>query len=97
MYEIPIPEGCSVFYGTYIDTYRNNQRTRYYIYGNRLVPSTTSSYTTIPTGSVCLSQGDLVYKPELEVWFSLASLFIFIGIVCVAVRLLIFPFFRRVR
>lgn len=96
MYEITIPsEGCSVFYGSYIDTYYNGQRTRYYLNENHLIRSSTTSSSGIPHGAVCLTQGELRYKPESEVWFTLVSILIFGAILALAVRLIIYPFWRR--
>lgn len=82
--EIELPTtGCSIFYGSYIDHYTSNgyTRTRYYINEGKLVKNNTSSsnYNSIPSGATCLQQGDLVYRPELEVYipFLASSLFIF--------------------
>lgn len=73
--EIQIPtNGCSIFYGSYIDHYYNGVRRRYYINNEKLVLSNTSSYNTMPSGYTCLSQGDITYKPENQVWFPALSL-----------------------
>lgn len=98
MYGIQIPSGgCSVYYGSYIDHYANNIRTRYYLNEDHLVASTSNSYTNLPTGSICLSEGELRYKPELNVWFTLAGIVCFLFILIAAIRMLIYPFWRRIR
>lgn len=98
MYEIELPVGgCSVYHGDYVDHYNNNVRTRYYFSGNRLVQSTRSSYTRIPDGATCLSQGDLIYKPETEVYFNVISIICAIFIFVFAVRLILYPFWRKIR
>lgn len=96
--EIDLPtSGCSIFYGTYIDNYYNSIRTRYYLNANNLVKSTTSNYTRLPDGAICLSPGELVYKPETEVYFNVISIIFAIIIFGLAVRLFFYPFWRRVR
>lgn len=98
MYEIKLPEnGCSVYYGTYIDNYYNSIRTRYYLNDGQLVRSSTASYSRLPDGAVCLSQGDLIYKPELEVYFNLFSILCAGLIFWFAYRLIIHPFWRKIR
>lgn len=98
MYEIELPpDGCNVFYGTYVDNYDRNIRTRYYFSENKLVKSTTSSYTRLPDGAVCLSRGDLIYKPETEVYFNVISIVFAIIIFVFAVRLILYPFWRKIR
>lgn len=96
MYEIPLPEnGCSVYYGTYVDNYYNSVRTRFYVNDTQLVKSSTSSYTRLPDNVVCLNQGDLIYKPELEVYFNLASFVLFPLLIMFAIRLILFRWWRR--
>lgn len=73
--EIEIPSGgCFIAsgYNTF-DHYISNQRIRYYLNDNKFVRGTSSSYTNLPTGYHCLSTGDLVYKPEVPVYFSFMS------------------------
>lgn len=68
--EIQLPSnGCTIFYGSYVDHYLNNTRRRYYINNDKLVLNNTSSYNSIPSGSNCISTGDLVYKPEMAIEF----------------------------
>lgn len=98
MFEIELPHsGCNVYYGTYIDNYHNNTRTRYYLNETKLIKSTTSTYSHMPDGYTCISQGDLVYKPETEIYFYVISIIFAIAIFLLAVRLFFFPFWRRVR
>lgn len=66
-----IASGSSTFYH-----YLNNQRITYYLYDGKLVRGSSSSYTSLPNGYHCLSSGDLVYKPEIDVYFPFMSLFI---------------------
>lgn len=78
-------QGCNIMQSVgYIDNYRNNVRTRYYIDNNRLVQVSTNSYTTQPTGYSCLTTGAITYKPEISVYFQviavIACIAIFIGI-----------------
>lgn len=87
--EIELPSGCNIFYGTYIDNYQGNVRTRYYIDHYRLVANTTSSNTTRPTGSVCMSE-KLLYKPEISIYFQLSAFAI-----CVFVFVVIFKLILR--
>lgn len=95
-YNIKLPEqGCNVFYGTYIDNYRNNIRTRYYIYDSQLIASTTSSYTNMPTGYICMSEDSLVYKPELEVYFTFMSIAAMLALFWLAYRFILHPFWRK--
>lgn len=70
--EIEIPSGgCSVLSSSNtIDHYQNNIRVRYYIYDGKLVRSSSSNYSNLPSNSYCLQPGDLVYKPEIEIYFS---------------------------
>lgn len=83
--EIALPSsGCNIYYGTYIDNYLNNTRIRYYINEGQLIESTRSTYSSIPSGYHCLTQGDLVYKPELQIYFGVFSLAIF----CLALSLI---------
>lgn len=73
--DIQLPSGgCSIYYGSYIDHYQNNTRRRYYINNEKLILNSSSTYTSMPSGYSCVSQGDLKYKPENQIWFSALSL-----------------------
>lgn len=93
--EIQIPAGgCAMYYGTYIDHYLNNTRRRYYINNEKLVLNSTASYTSMPSGYACISQGDLTYKPENKIWFpalSLALILIAIALVYKIIIKRLFP------
>lgn len=96
--EIELPDGgCNIYYGTYIDNYRNNVRTRYYINENHLIKSTTASYTNLPNGYVCMDSNSLIYKPEIEVYFNVISIVCAIVIFVFAIRLILYPFWRKIR
>lgn len=96
--DIELPsDGCNVFYGNYLDNYSHNTRTRYYFSENKLIRSSTASYTRIPDGVVCLEQGDLIYKPEIEVYFNVISVICAIAIFLFAIRLILYPFWRKIR
>lgn len=76
--EITLPQqGCNVYYGTYIDNYYNNTRTRYYINDGMLVASNSQSYNynAIPTGAVCIDS--LTHHSEYGVYFQFISLAVF--------------------
>lgn len=76
--KIDVPaNGCNVFYGTYIDNYYNNIRTRYYIHEGSLIKNneTSYSYSGVPTGAHCLTSNDsLVYRPQDTVYFQFLSM-----------------------
>lgn len=83
--EIELPStGCNIFYGSYIDNYSSDgrTRTRYYFNEGQLIQNNTSqsNYNSIPSGATCITTGDLIYKPELEVYvpFLASSLFILV-------------------
>lgn len=69
--EIEIPSGgCFTASGsTTFYHYLNNQRITYYLYDGKFVRGSSSTYTSLPNGYHCLSSGDLVYKPEITVYF----------------------------
>lgn len=69
--EIEIPEGgCfSASGSTSFYHYLNNQRIAYYLYDGKLIRGSSSSYSNLPNGVHCLSPGDVVYKPEVTVYF----------------------------
>lgn len=73
--EVEIPSGgCFTASGsTTFYHYLNNQRITYYLYDGKLIRGSSSSYTNLPTGYHCLSAGDLVYKPEIQVYFPVIS------------------------
>lgn len=95
-YNIKLPEqGCNVFYGTYIDNYYNSTRTRYYIVDGSLILSSRSNYSNTPTGAVCMSDTEIPYKPELEVYFTFMAIIAAFFLFFMAYRLIIHPFWRK--
>lgn len=96
--EIELPDqGCNVYYGTYIDNYNGNVRTRFYLNENQLIPSSTSSYTRLPDGVQCLdSSTSIVYKPESHVYFEFMAIIGTLFILFSAVRLILYRFWRKI-
>lgn len=87
-------EGCNVYYGSYFDNYFNGVRTRYYLYDGTAVASTTSTYNTLPNGSVCSNLSDLVPQPFTQ---SLITLLLVVGVISVilsAYLVVIKPFIK---
>lgn len=82
--EVDIPSGgCFVASGSNtFYHYLNNNRITYYLYDGKFVRGSSSSYTSLPNGYHCLSKGDLVYKPEITVYFPFMAFCIiaFVGI-----------------
>lgn len=79
--------GCNVVYNGYIDNYNGNTRSRYYFVGNRAVLSSRNTYTynPRPADSVCATNSDLVYNPELPIYFEFISIIlIFIALWLIA-------------
>lgn len=76
--EIDLPStGCNVFYGTYLDNYTGNTRTRYYVHEGVLIKNNTSttSYNQTPSGAYCLTSADtLKYRPQDTVYFPVIAL-----------------------
>lgn len=66
--------GCNVLNNGYIDNYYNGVRSRFYIVENKAVLSSRTNYYNIPDGSVCVNASDLVYKPELPIYFEFISI-----------------------
>lgn len=63
-----LPGGCNVFYGTYIDNYNGNRRTRYYLdsYG-QLIPSTITTSNSRPTGSQCMTEMPMSHNMDMGI------------------------------
>lgn len=79
--DIELPtQGCNVVHGNYVDNYRNNVRTRYYIINQKLVLNSTSSYSSMPSGYSCYS-GKLEYRPELKIFFPFLAFLLYL--ICV--------------
>lgn len=93
--EVDLPSGCNIYYGTYVDNYTNNGRTRvrYYINEGKLVPSSgsTSQYDQRPSNDYhCLTTGELVYKPEVQIYFPFLA-----GSLLVFVLILVYKIFIK--
>lgn len=94
--DVNLPDtGCNIlisntsFYNYSVD---KRTRKRYYIYDGvaHLESSTTSAYQYDYSGT-CLSTGDLVYKPELQVYYPLASF----SIICFLLIMIYRIFIKR--
>lgn len=84
--------GCNILYSAdTIYNYSDNNHTRseYSIYSGEIFlrNTSTSTYGYNVTGT-CLNTGDLVYKPEVKVYFEIISVIIFYLIVRLVFRLL---------
>lgn len=75
--------GCNVLYSNYIDNFNGNTRSRYYLVGNKAVLSqrNTYNYNPRPEGSICVNNSDLIYNPELPIYFE------FIAFILIALAL----------
>lgn len=73
--DVELPStGCNISSSSgYIDNYSGNIRTRYLVNENKLVKVYSTSYSNRPSDYICLSTGDLVYKPELAIYFQFIS------------------------
>lgn len=92
--EVELPStGCNIFYGTYVDNYYNNTRTRYYIHEGKLIKNntSTSSYNTTPSGAYCLTSADkLLYRPQDSVYFPFFAL-----AMCLVVFVILYKLFIK--
>lgn len=92
--EVELPStGCNIITSsTSFYNYSTDGRTRdtYYIYEGvaHLQSSTYNQYGYTYTGT-CLQTGDLVYKPELLVYYPVMSLFIFLLILSIIYNVII--------
>lgn len=70
-----VPEsGCNVLYNGYFDNYNNGVRSRFYVVENKAVLSSRTSYYNLPSDAVCVSSSDIIYKPELPIYFEFISI-----------------------
>lgn len=87
--------GCNIINSsTTFYNYSSDGRTRqsYVIYdGEAILQSTTTNQYGYTYSGDCLTTGDLVYKPEIKVWFPLASF----CLVCFALLLIYRIFLKR--
>lgn len=79
--KIPLPSGCNVYYGNYIDNYNGGQRTRYYIDENRLIGSSKTTATQ-PTTAICIGN-ELEVEEKFDVWAGIAAI-ILVGTIFIA-------------
>lgn len=92
--DVDLPDtGCNILISnSSFYNYSSDKRTRqrYYIYDGdaHMESSTTSTYGYDYTGT-CLHDGDLVYKPELQVYFPLASFCVICFLVIMIYRIFI--------
>lgn len=69
--------------------YRTSQMS--YQSGTGIIPYCSTNYQQL------YPDNPIIYKPELQVWFNLASIFLFIAILLLGVRLFFYPFWRKLR
>lgn len=94
--ELPA-DGCNIITSSGFYNYNGTTRSTYVIYdGVAHLSDVRTAYTQDITGT-CLKTGDLVYKPELEVYYTLASVLTASVIIYLAVRLILYKFWRRIR
>lgn len=74
--EITLPQGCNVYYGTYIDNYNGYTRTRYYINEGELVANNSQSYNYNPTPSGAVCTDTISYHTEYSVYFECISIIV---------------------
>lgn len=92
--DVTLPDtGCNILISSNsFYNYSSDRRTRqrYYIYDGvaHLESSSNSTYGYDYTGT-CLSTGDLVYKPELQVYFPLASFCVICFLLIIIYRIII--------
>lgn len=67
------------------------------VQGDKLLYGTGGSFSNMSWRAIPIDQFNLEYKPELDVYFNVASIVIAIAIFGVAVRLLFYPWWRRIR
>lgn len=80
--ELPT-QGCNYFTSTsQFTNYNNNIATTYVINEGVAIATRRQNYTTIPTGYICISNGDIKYKPEFLVYAQFMSIILcaFIGV-----------------
>lgn len=92
--------GCNVINSsTTFYNYSNDSRTRetYIIYDGqaKLQSSSYNQYGYTYSGD-CLSTGDLIYKPEIKIYFEFISLFILLCCFGLALYLFFFKWWRKI-
>lgn len=90
--------GCNIINSsTSFYNYSNDARTRktYIIYeGKALLQATNNSQYGYNYTGDCLTTGDLVYKPELQIYFPFIASIIIIGAILLAYKIVLERFLR---
>lgn len=87
--------GCNVFNGSYVDNYYSNIRTRYYIYGGNAIQSSSSTYSSIPSGAYCLRPEELpLYDPLFQTSIIIEVVIGVIAVMALAYHVVIRPFIK---
>ena len=93
--EVELPTGgCNLYYGTYLDHYSSDLRTRDRSYFNddRLVLNT-SQYNqygySLPQGYQCVNTGDIVFSAESQIYFPLVASIILVFVLSVIYKIII--------
>ena len=63
--EVELPNGCNLYYGTYIDNYNGSVRRRYYLNEGRLHLVQTSTNSSQPSNTTCLDS-PIYYGTEYQ-------------------------------
>lgn len=72
--ELPT-QGCNYFSNaTQFTNYYNNTARTYIINEGKTVLIRSQSYTNIPTGAQCITNGEIKYKPEFPVYGQFMSI-----------------------
>lgn len=69
--------GCNYFSNkdSFTNYYNGTART-FIILEGKAIQTRTSSYTTLPTGYICVDNNDIIFKPDFLVWSQVASIFL---------------------
>lgn len=86
--------GCNVFYGSYVDNYTSNLRTRYYIYDGYAVKSSTATYATPPQNVECINSQNLIYDPLSQTQIIIGIVIAVIAVFIAAYKIIIEPFIK---
>lgn len=95
---VELPDGCNIINSsTTFYNYTNNNRTRaiYYIYDGKAFKSTeTTNVNPYTYTGTCLVTGDLVYKPEVKVYFPFLAAIIISLILFIIYHIMLRRFLR---
>lgn len=92
--DVQLPDtGCNILISsTSFYNYSSDRRTRkrYYIYdGTAYLESSSTSQYPYDYSGTCLTTGDLVYRPELQVYFPFLSSILLVFVLFVLYRVII--------